>query len=93
MKHATKEGLTPIAGLLDQIRSEARVKERGTGVFYRRGKAFLHFHEDPRGIFADIRGPEDWERFAVSGRSGQRSLLARMLALLSNPGVGVSDRD
>jgi hypothetical protein len=86
MKHATKEGLIPIAALLDKIRLDSRVKERGTGVFYRRGKAFLHFHEDPRGIFADIRGPVDWERFAVADRSGQASLLARMSELLSNPG-------
>jgi hypothetical protein len=83
MKHATKEGLIPIAGLLDKIRLEARVKERRTGIFYRSGKAFLHFHEDPRGIFADIRGPADWERFAVSDRSGQASLLARLSELLS----------
>jgi hypothetical protein len=88
MKHATEEGLLPITDLLDEIRREARVKERGTGIFYSRGKAFLHFHEDPRGIFADIRGPDDWERFAVSDQPGQTSLLARMFALLPNSAKG-----
>jgi hypothetical protein len=88
MKHATDEGLLPITDLLDEIRREARVKERGTGIFYSRGKAFLHFHEDPRGIFADIRGPDDWERFAVSDQPGQASLLARMFALLPNSAKG-----
>jgi hypothetical protein len=88
MKHATEEGLLPITDLLDEIRREARVKERGTGIFYSRGKAFLHFHEDPRGIFADIRGPDDWERFAVSDQPGQASLLARMFALLPNSAKG-----
>jgi len=59
MKHATEEGLRPITDLLDEIRREARVKERLTGIFYSRGKAFLHFHEDPRGIFAEgIRTPD-----------------------------------
>jgi hypothetical protein len=59
MKHATEEGLRPITDLLDEIRREARVKERLTGIFYSRGKAFLHFHEDPRGIFGEgIRTPD-----------------------------------
>ena len=86
MKHATEEDLIPIAGLLDKIRCEKRVKERKSGVFYRRGKAFLHFHEDRRSLFADLRGPDDWERLAVNDRRGQALLLAKMSRLLSNPG-------
>ena len=39
-------------------------------------------------IFADIRGPDDWERFAVSDQPGQASLLARMFALLPNSAKG-----
>ena len=46
MKHATVEDLIPIAGLLDKIRREKRIKERKSGIFYWRGKAFLHFHEN-----------------------------------------------
>jgi hypothetical protein len=85
MKHATAEDLIPIAGLLDKIRREKRIKERKSGIFYRRGKAFLHFHEDPRGLCADIRGPDDWERIAVTDRRGQALLLAKMSQLLVNP--------
>jgi hypothetical protein len=44
MKHATEEDLIPIAGLLDKIRCEKCVKERKSGAFYNRGKAFLHLH-------------------------------------------------
>jgi hypothetical protein len=84
MKHATVEDLIPIAGLLEKLRREKRIKERKSGIFYRRGKAFLHFHEDPRGLFADLRGPEDWERLAVNDRRGQALLLARMSQLLSH---------
>jgi len=84
MKHATEQALLSIAGLLAEIRRDARVTERRPGIFYSRGKAFLHFHEDPRGLFADIRGPDDWERFAVGDRAGRASLLARMAALLPN---------
>ena len=36
------------------------------GVFYRKGKAYLHFHEDPAGLFADLRVSTEWERFPVS---------------------------
>jgi hypothetical protein len=79
MKHATEEDLIPIAGLLDKIRCEKRVKERKSDVLYRRGKAFLHFHEDRRSLFADLRGPDDWERLAVNDRRGQALLLAKML--------------
>jgi len=85
MKHATEEDLIPIAGLLDKIRCEKCVKERKSGVFYCRGKAFLHLHEDRRGLFADLRGP-DWERLAVSDRRWQALLLAKMSRLLSGPG-------
>jgi hypothetical protein len=47
MKHAsesTLEGLTP---LLERLRSFDALIERRPGVFYRKNKAFLHFHEDP----------------------------------------------
>ena len=46
MKHATEEDLIPIAGLLDKIRCEKRVKERKSGVFLLAWK----------GIFALPRG-------------------------------------
>ena len=29
--------------------------EKKRGVFYFKSRAFLHFHEDPKGMFADIR--------------------------------------
>ncbi len=80
------EDLIPIAGLLDKIRREKRIKESKFGIFYWRGKGFLHFHVDPRGLFADLRGPDDWERLAVNDRPGQALLLAKMSQLLSNPG-------
>lgn len=46
-------------------------------MFYRRGRAFLHFHEDPKGLFADIRDPGggDFERIEVTAASGRRHLL------------------
>jgi hypothetical protein len=29
--------------------------ERAPGSFYRKSKAYLHFHEDPSGTFADVK--------------------------------------
>jgi hypothetical protein len=85
MKHATAEDLIPIAGLLDKIRREKRIKEPKSGIFYWGGKAFLHFHVDPRGLFADLRGSDEWERLAVNDSHGQALLLAKMSQRLSNP--------
>ena len=85
MKHATRDGLAPIAQLLDAIRREPRLKEKSFGIFYLSGRAFLHFHEDPRGLFADLRGLEDWERFPVDRPQERAQLLARIAALTARP--------
>ena len=45
--------LQQLSELLDALRQDASLVERTPGAFYRRSKAFLHFHEDPAGIFAD----------------------------------------
>jgi hypothetical protein len=76
MKHATAEGLAPLTALLAALRAVPGLVEKRPGVFYRKGKAFLHFHEDPAGLFADMRPGEDWIRFAVDSAAGQDALLA-----------------
>ena len=48
--------------------------EKKRGVFYRKSRAFLHFHEDPKGMFADLSDPE--ERIDVTGEAGQAALMA-----------------
>ena len=42
------------------------------GVFYRRSHAFLHFHEDPTGLHADVRFDEDFERYPSRPRRSSR---------------------
>ena len=66
MKHAGAAALDQLESLLAAIRALPGLKEKGRGAFYRGGKAFLHFHEDPAGLFADVRlaGP-DFDRFRV----------------------------
>jgi hypothetical protein len=55
MKHASESTLQELSSLLERLRSFNELVEKRPGVFYRKSKAFLHFHEDPEGIFADVR--------------------------------------
>ena len=82
MKHAGQAALDLLEPLLAQIRAAGRLRERSRGVFYRGSKAFLHFHEDPAGLFADIRAAdgEDFDRLRVDEPAGAAALLARLAA-------------
>ena len=79
MRHARSAALDELDPLLAQLRALPELTERSRGVFYRRGAAFLHFHEDPAGHHADarLRGDE-FERFRVQTGAEQRALLARV---------------
>jgi hypothetical protein len=74
MKHAGPDALARLADLLSAIRTR-RLAEKRPGIFYRKGKAWLHFHEDKAGLFADLRLGAEWERFRVSDENEQASLL------------------
>jgi hypothetical protein len=65
MKHAGAAALGRLADLLTALRRRAELVEKRPGVFYRRGRAFLHFHEDPAGLFADVRPADEWLRLRV----------------------------
>lgn len=75
MKHATAETLEQIRSLLGGLRRLPHMVERKPGVFYVKGKAFLHFHEDPKGIFADIKVRKDWRRFVLNGTRDRSDFL------------------
>lgn len=55
MKHAGPQTLAALEPLLRQIRQYASLVERTPGSFYRKSRGYLHFHEDPSGIYADIK--------------------------------------
>ena len=67
MKHAGAAALDQIDPLIARIRALPGLKEKSRGVFYITSRAFLHFHEDPKGLFADVRTADgkDFERFKV----------------------------
>ena len=75
MKHAGPEALNALSDLISVLRARG-FKERRPGVFYRGGRAWLHFHEDEAGLFADIRPEQEWKRFRVSEPEERANLLA-----------------
>jgi hypothetical protein len=75
MKHATPAALEQLSGLLDQIRMKGGIKERKLGIFYKKSKAFLHFHEDPAGLFADISAGSRFDRYPVNTEQDKAALL------------------
>lgn len=78
MKHAGQDALDQLEPLLEALRPLPGMTEKKRGVFYRKSKAFLHFHEDPKGLFADIRTADgrDFERLDISGAEGRAALVA-----------------
>ncbi len=72
MKHARAEALDRLEPLLQRLRALPSLREKARGVFYLRSKAFLHFHEDPAGLFADIREPggAEFQRIKLNDGTG-----------------------
>jgi hypothetical protein len=81
MKHATAATLDGIEELLAALRAIPGLQEKARGVFYLRSKAFLHFHEDPAGLFADFRAAGEWVRLPVDTDVARRRLLETVTAL------------
>ena len=89
MKHASGNTLLSIAPLLAELRRIGALRERTPGAFYRGSGAFLHFHEDPAGVFADVKVAETgFTRVPVSTAEQQAELLVLVEeALRSSAGV------
>jgi hypothetical protein len=76
MKHAGREALDRLAPLIEELRSTAGLVEKKPGIFYRKSKAFLHFHEDPSGLYADIRVSDEFERRRVETAKERAAFLS-----------------
>jgi hypothetical protein len=76
VRHARDQDLDRLEDLLAQLRTLPGLVEKKRGVFYRKSRSFLHFHEDPKGLFADIGGPNgEFERIDVTDAAGRAQLL------------------
>jgi hypothetical protein len=79
MKHASAATLLVLAPLLAAVRRHPALVERKPGIFYLRGRACLHFHEDPGGLHADLRvGQGDFERHRVDSAEERAVFVARL---------------
>jgi hypothetical protein len=82
VKHADPEALDQLEDLLDQLRRVPQLVERRRGIFYRNARAFLHFHDDPSGLYADVRTDleGDFERIRVTTATDKRSFMRHVRA-------------
>lgn len=78
MRHARDDDLDQLEDLLIQLRTLPGLKEKKRGCFYRKSRGFVHFHQDPKGMFADIGGGPNGmdERIDVTDPAGQARLMA-----------------
>lgn len=84
MRHARPDDLVRIAPLLTRLRALPGLTEKKPGTFYVKSKAFLHFHEDPAGMFADVKNAawNDFDRMKVDTAAEQDALVAHARAVL-----------
>jgi hypothetical protein len=80
MKHVSSHGLDDLDDVLRQLRAVDGLTEKKRGVFYRGSRAFLHFHEDPSGLYADVRLDAEFERVRVTTKAERRRLISLVRA-------------
>lgn len=85
MKHAGAEALDTLEPLLKEVRRGPGLIERKRGIFYRKSKAFLHFHEDAAGMFADVKllSDGDYARLRISTAAERKAFLTALKKALA----------
>jgi hypothetical protein len=90
MRHAGRDTLEQLSGLLEELRQRTQLKEKRSGIFYLKSKAFLHFHADPSGIFADVKlDQQNYSRHRVSTHAERTSFLKKIDRSLATCNGGV----
>ncbi len=77
MKHAGDKALDTLEPVLGRLRRLSSIREKKRGTFYRGGSAFLHFHEDPAGFFADLKIGGEFIRMPANNAAEIEKLIAR----------------
>jgi hypothetical protein len=77
MAHANEAALQTLLPLLRQLRDIKGLREIRPGIFYCRGAAFVHFHDDGGTLFADLKkaGGSGFDRYALATPAAQRKLV------------------
>jgi hypothetical protein len=79
VKHAGAGTLALLPDLLGEVRKLPQLRENSPGNFYLKSKAYLHFHEDPAGIFADVKlDLAEFTRMRATTAKEQKALLAKI---------------
>lgn len=81
MKASTLEALGP---LLEVLRAHPALEETRPASFSLSGRDFLHFHENPRGIFADVLLAKGRIHMPVSTPTEQGELIDRIDQVLDS---------
>lgn len=78
MRHAGDDALAALDDVLVALRAMPALRERRPGAFSLRSRAFCHFHEDPAGLFVDVRLDPGggFERLEVTTPAQRRRFLA-----------------
>jgi hypothetical protein len=87
VRHAGKGASEVLGNLLESLRTRTGLVERRPGIFYLKGRAFLHFHEHRAGLFADLRHGSDWLRLPVNNTVERTNLLAAVDRILLGQGM------
>ena len=90
MAHADEAALQRLLPLLRQLREVKGLREMKPGIFYLKGSAFIHFHDEAGVLVADLKkaGGSGFDRYPVDTPPGQRKLVDD-----ANRRAGRSDED
>ena len=77
MAHADATALQAIQPVLRQLREIKGVREMKPGIFYIRGDAFAHFHQDGGVLHADLKKPggSGFDRYPIDTAPQQRKFV------------------
>ena len=77
MADADEAALQRLLPLLRQLREIKGLREMKPGIFYLKGSAFLHFHDDAGALVGDLKktSGSGFDRYPVDAATGQRKLL------------------
>jgi hypothetical protein len=78
VEHAGADALEELSGLIGELRQLGWLREQTPAHFYWKSRAIVHFHEDPTGLYADVRLDLQgrFERRRVTARAEQDELVA-----------------
>jgi uncharacterized protein (TIGR00251 family) len=77
MKHVSANTLAALEPLLRRVRQHSALTERTRGSFYRKSTAYLHFHEDFSGVYADVKlSSDEFTRVRATTPQEQEHLLS-----------------